>query len=104
YWPAPPAAGAAVVVGAADVVDRGTVVLDAPGVLDDVDAPPGVVVVDARGRVLDEPRVSGLPETVPFLPTSAGGNLHAESPAIALIMKSRQILAGNVPPATDWPL
>ena len=79
-------------------------VLDAPGVLDDVDAPPGVVVVDARGCVVDEPLDSGMPELRTFLPTSAGGNLHAESPAIALLMKSRQILAGNVPPATDWPL
>lgn len=91
------ALGAEVVVVGLDAVE----VVEPPGVLV-VAAPPGAVVVELLGTdVVDVPLDKAIPEFRIFLPASVGGNLHAASPAVALLMKSRQIRAGKVPPATD---
>ena len=86
------------------VVAFGAVVVVEPGVVELVEAPGTVVVDDLGVVVVDDPLVSAMPEFRTFLPASVGGNLQVLSPAVAFDMKSRQILAGNVPPATDWPL
>ena len=94
------------VVGGAEVVGRGAVVVGRTVVVDrgtEVELDDGTLVVELLDGalvdvVLGTGRVGESSPVSTFSPTSILGNVQSSSPAVARDMNDRQILAGVAPP------